>query len=327
MRLRTLRIWKRFKPLWLFLLGWAAVSVVMLILLGHSLFDVRGGLPKVDVAYSQTIAEPDIRAIDIQAEGITVEVAASYDIRQLQVQLYGTGYINQKVAWQVDDAGVINLRLADYPITANAYGSRYEDDITMRVLLPQKSYDRISIQGQRLHAAFWQCKTKLLRADVAYGSIDLQKARLQQAALISNTSNISIAHSTIHYLNISNLAGDTMLLDNKLRYWKYDSERGNLEALTKKLCGIWELNSERGDIHIGTKKWYQTTLGQTDLLINLHSDTGIVTASSKKKPWKKAIKQALSEHDLHLLEGSGQNMLLVTSEDGNITLDTIKLSQ
>ena len=38
MRLRTLRIWKRFKPLWLFLLGWAAFSAVMLVLMGYHLF-------------------------------------------------------------------------------------------------------------------------------------------------------------------------------------------------------------------------------------------------------------------------------------------------
>ena len=176
MRLRTLRIWKRWKPLWLFLLGWAVFSAVMLVLVGYHLFDWRGGLPKVDVASSQTIAAEDVRTIAIRAEGVTVEVGSSYDIRQIQVQLYGTGYVNQKASWQMDETGGLTIRLDRYPITANAYGSRYEDELTMRILLPKKSYDEISIEGDRLHAAFYQCKGKQLTADVAYGTIALQKA-------------------------------------------------------------------------------------------------------------------------------------------------------
>lgn len=135
MRLQILRIWKRFKPLWLLLLGWALFSAVMLVLVGYHLFDWRGGLPKVDVASSQTIVIDDVREIDIHAEGVTVEIGSSYDIRQIQVQLYGTGYVNQRASWQTDDAGKLTIKLDRYPVTANAYGSRYEDELTMRILL------------------------------------------------------------------------------------------------------------------------------------------------------------------------------------------------
>lgn len=321
MRLRTLRIWKCWKPLWLFLLGWAVFSAVMLVLVGYHLFDWRGGLPKVDVASSQTIAAEDVRTIAIRAEGVTVEVGSSYDIRQIQVQLYGTGYVNQKASWQMDETGGLTIRLDRYPITANAYGSRYEDELTMRILLPKKSYDEISIEGDRLHAAFYQCKGKQLTADVAYGTIALQKADLQRADLYSNTSTIDIQRSRIQYLNIENINGDTNLLDNQLRYWRYDSKTGDLNALVRKIQGIWELNSRWGDIYVGTKKWH------TNLLLDLHSDTGTVTASSKKKPWKKTIPEALTDHDLLLLEGRGENMLLINSETGDITLDTVKFAQ
>lgn len=321
MRLRTLRIWKRWKPLWLFLLGWAVFSAVMLVLVGYHLFDWRGGLPKVDVASSQTIAAEDVRTIAIRAEGVTVEVGSSYDIRQIQVQLYGTGYVNQKASWQMDETGGLTIRLDRYPITANAYGSRYEDELIMRILLPKKSYDEISIEGDRLHAAFYQCKGKQLTADVAYGTITLQKADLQRADLYSNTSTIDIQRSRIQYLNIENINGDTNLLDNQLRYWRYDSKTGDLNALVRKIQGIWELNSRWGDIYVGTKKWH------TNLLLDLHSDSGMVTASSKKKPWKKTIPEALTDHDLLLLEGRGENMLLINSETGDITLDTVKFAQ
>lgn len=321
MRLRTLRIWKKGKPLWLMLIGWAVFGALFLLLLGYNLFDWRGGLPKVAVAYSETISAEDVQAVEIHAEGVTVEVASSYDVGKIKVQLYGDGYVNQRVAWQQDETGRLLLKLDRYPITANAYGSRYEDNLVLRVLLPKKSYDELAIYGDRLHSAFYQCKGKQLTADVSYGSIALYKADLQKADLQSNTSELTIARSRVHYLNIENQEGDTSLLDNDFRYWRYHSKSGDLEALTSKIKGIWELSSEWGDIHVGTKKWTD------NLLLDLHTDKGVIAASSKKKPWKKTIPAALTKHDLLLLEGQGENILSVTSEEGNITLDTVKFAE
>ncbi len=324
MRLRTLRMWKRFKPVAFLLIGWAVFSALMLFLLGYNLFDHRGGLPKVEVAHSQTIEVDelsDVKAIDIFAEGATVEVAASPDIKEIQVQLYGPGYMNQRSTWQLDEEGRLALKLDRYPITANAYGSRYEDELTMRVLLPKRSYDEIHVSGDRMHAAFYQCRGKQLTADVAYGSIYLYKADLQRAELISDTSDISVERSRIHYLNIENQSGDTHLLDNKLCYWNYYSKSGDLEALTSKILGVWELKSQRGDIHVGTRKW-----PYTDLLLDLYTEKGNVTASSKKKPWKKTIPEALTEHELLLMEGHGENMLYIDSVSGDIILDTVKFA-
>lgn len=327
MRLRTLRIWKWGKPLWLLLIGWAVVSALMLGLWGYQIADLRGGLPKVDVASSQRIPAKAVQALDIRAEGVAVEVAAGNDVRDIQVQLYGTGYVNQRVVWQQADNGKLTIRLDAYPIIANAYGSRYADNLTMRILLPRKTYDAIAISGDRLNVAVSRCRSKQLTADVAYGSILLQRAVLQRADFSSNTSDITLQHSRIHYLNIDNQEGDTRLLGNKLRYWRYHSVAGDLDVQTRRLNGIWELQSVRGDIHIGMKKWHQTALGQHDLLVELHSDTGMVSASSKKKPWKKTIPAALTAHDLSLLEGRGENMLLVNSKEGNITWDTVKFAE
>ena len=324
MRLRTLRMWKRFKPVGFLLIGWAVFSALMLFLFGYNLFDFRGGLPKVDVAASQTLAIDeidDVKAIEIYAEGATVEVASSYDVKDIRVQLYGPGYMHQRAAWQLDDDGRLILKLDRYPITANAYGSRYEDELTMRVLLPTRSYDEITVSGDRMNVAFYQCKGKQLTADVAYGSIYVYKADMQRASLMSDTSDIRIERSRIHYLNIENHTGDTSLLDNTMQYWNYYSKSGDLEALTNKITGVWELESQRGDIHVGTRKWQHT-----NLLLNLHTDKGTITASSKKKPWKKTIPEALTEHNLLLLEGRGENMLYINSQSGDIVLDTVKFA-
>ena len=94
-----------------------------------------------------------------------------------------------------------------------------------------------------------------------------------------------------------------------------------MEALTSKIKGIGELSSEWGDIHVGTKKWTD------NLLLDLHTDRGVLTASSKRKPWKKRIPTALTEQDLLLLEGRGENILSVNSAEGNITLDTVKFAE
>lgn len=324
MRLKTLRMWKQFKPVAFLLAGWALFSALMLFLLGYHLFDFRGGLPDAEIKASQTVdieEMEDVRAIEISAEGASVEVAASSDIKEIQIQLYGPGYMYQRASWDLNDEGRLVISLDRYPITANAYGSRYEDELTMRILLPKRSYDEITVSGKRMNAAFYQCRGKQLYADVAYGSIYIYKADMQRANLISDTSDISVERSRIHYLNIENQTGNTSLLDNKMKYWNYYSKSGKLEALTSKISGVWELKSLRGDIHVGTRKWQHT-----NLLLDLHSDKGTVTASSKKKPWKKTIPEVLTDHELLLLEGKGENMLYVNSVEGDIILDTVKFA-
>lgn len=319
MRLRSLRMWKRFKPLWLFLIGWAIFGAVLLLCLGYSLFDLRGGLPRVEIGCSQTIDADDVRAVAFSAEGATVEVAAGYDVREITVQLYGAGYVNQRAAWSLDEDGLLTIRLDRYPVTANAYGARAEDELTMRVLLPQRTYDSLTVSGKRLHTAFYRCRSKLLNAQVDYGSIGLYKTTLQRAELRGKTSSIDVERSRVNYLQIASETGDTRLFDNKLRYWRYQSGTGDLEALMPSLSGIGELESRRGDIHVGVRRWSR------NLLLDLSSEHGTVTASSKQKPWKKTIPAALTAHSLRLMEGRGENMLLVTSAEGDITLDSVRL--
>ncbi|MBQ2837489.1 MAG: DUF4097 family beta strand repeat protein [Peptococcaceae bacterium] len=324
MRLRTLTIWRKFKPVWLGIAGWAVISIVMMVLWGYSIMDFRGGLPNVEVASCQTIEidkKHPVKTIDIRAEGVAVELGSSYDIKEIQIQLYGKDYINQKASWVLSEAGELQIRMDTYPVIANAYGYRAEDGLTMRILLPTKSYDAITIQGKRLNTALYQCKAKQLTVNTAYGSIALNNTDFQRAALSSETAGIHVERSRIHHLEIHNDSGDTVLFDNQLRYIRYFGDSGSLNALTDKIKGIWELSSDEGNIYIGTRKWHN------NLLLQLSSDEGTVKAFSKTKPWKETISEALTEHELILLEGRGEHMLCADSQSGNITLDTVKFAR
>ena len=324
MRLRTLTLWKKGKPVWLGVLGWACISLIMLLLWGYSVMDFRGGLPAVEIASSQTIEidkKNPVKTIDIHAEGIKVEVGSSYDIKDIQIQLYGRDYMNQKASWQVNDSGNLSIWLDTYPVIANAHGHWAEDTLIMRILLPTKSYDAITIHGKRLNAALYQCKGKQLSIDTPYGAIALYKADFQRAALSGDTADINVERSRVHHLEIQTISGNTRLFDNQVRYISYAGISGTFEALTNKINGIWELSSLSGDIYVGTRKWHQ------NLLLQLESKDGIVSASSNKKPWEENIPDALTKHELILLEGRGENMLCAASQSGNIMLETVKYAR
>jgi len=324
MRLRTLTLWKKLKPLWLGIAGWAGISIVMMVLWGYSVMDFRGGLPDVEVASSQTIKidkKHPVKTIDIHGEGVAVEIGSSYDIKDIQIQLYGSAYINQKASWVQNENGDLQIRLDAYPVIANAYGYRTEDTLVMRILLPTKSYDAITIHGKRLNAALHQCKAKQLNVDTAYGAIALYHTDFQRATLSSETSGIHIERSRVHHLEIQNDHGDTYLFDNQLRYIRYLGNSGEFRALTDKIKGIWELSSDDGNIYIGTRKWHD------NLMLQLHSEEGEIIVNSKTKPWKETIPNALTAHELILLEGRGEHMLCADSQSGNITLDTVKFAR
>lgn len=324
MRLRTLTLWKKLKPLWLGIFGWACISVVMMVLWGYSILDFRGGLPDVEIAASQRIEidkKHPVKTIDIHAEGVAVEIGSSYDIKDIQIQLYGEDYINQKASWQFGENGDLTIRLDPYPVIANAYGYRAKDTLVMRILLPTKSYDAITVHGKRLNTALYQCKAKQLTVHTVYGSILLHQADFQRAQLVSDTSDISVRESRVYQLDIQNASGDTSLFDNELHHIRYTGGSGNFDALTNKINGIWELSSDRGDMHVGTRKWHE------NLLLQLYSEEGRIQASSKEKPWKETIPEALTAHSLILLEGRGENMLCATSHSGDIVLDTVRFAR
>ena len=324
MRLRTLTLWKKGKPLWFGILGWACISVAMLFLWGYSIMDFRGGLPAVEIASSQTIeiekAHP-VKTIDVQAEGIRVEIGSSYDIKDIQIQLYGRDYINQKASWQLNDNGDLHIWLDTYPVIANAHGHWAEDTLVMRILLPTKSYDAVTIHGKRLNTVLYQCKGKQLSVETAYGTIALYKADFQRAVLATATSDIAVERSRVHHLALQTDSGDVRLFDNTLRYIESMSVSGDLEVFTNKIKGIWDLSSDSGDIYVGIRKWHQ------NLLLQLESEDGIVRASANTKPWEETIPEVLAEHRLILLEGRGEHMLCVTTEFGNITLETVKYAR
>ena len=80
MRLKTLRMWKLFKPAVFLLTGWAVFSALMLCLFASHLFDFRGGLPEADIAASQSVDKEHTKAvktIELFAEGASVEVASA----------------------------------------------------------------------------------------------------------------------------------------------------------------------------------------------------------------------------------------------------------
>ena len=296
----------------------------MMVLWGYSIMDFRGGLPDAEIVSHQTIElnkKHPIKTIDIHGEGVAVELGSSYDIKDIQIQLYGAGYINQKASWELGESGDLHIRLDAYPVTANAYGYRYEDTLVMRILLPAKSYDAITIHGKRLNTALYQCKGKQLTVDTAYGNIALYKTDFQRAQLVGNTSDISIERSRVYAMNIQNMYGTTYLFDNELRHLQYQSSAGDFKALTNQIKGIWEVSSDRGDIYVGTRKWHE------NLLLQIYSKDGIITASSNTKPWKETIPETMTSHELVLLEGRGENQLCIDSQSGNITLETVKYAR
>ena len=74
-------------------------------------------------------------------------------------------------------------------------------------------------------------------------------------------------------------------------------------------------------MYIGTKKWRQNLWLKT---AQRYRDSYCL---QQKETMEKNIPAALTEHDLQLIEGRGENMLLVYSKEGNITLDTVKFAE
>lgn len=318
MRIRTLRIWKKGKPVWLFLLGWALCSALFLFALGQSLLDPRGGLPKIDPAYAISLSMDGITCIDVQGEGIRVEISESYHVKELKAQIYGEGYEGQRIIWKETSDGTLKIGLAQYPVTANAYGLHVSPEVVLRLVIPKQFEPDLQIHGTWLEAELHHLKAQQVGVDVLHGEVVIKDAIVQQLQISSQNGAISLMDSSIGYFTVENQEGDTCLRNNRLQYYRYNSLFGNLTIWSKQIQGIWELDSRWGEITIGTKKIPR------HLSIDAKTEKGLFRIDYDEKSWKAFLKQHMQEHSIKGVLGNGEQMLLMYSETGNITLEQVK---
>jgi len=299
----------------------------MVSLFAFHLLDLRGGLPRVVIQSTQTIEvdSNQLQRIVLDTDGIGLEVAASSDIKRPTIQLYGSGYLNQRAVWTFDD-GILTISMDPYPVTANLYGARNsEDSLTMRVLLPKKSYDEIAVSGNRLNVLIYQCRGKQLSGNIQHGSIQLEKVNFQIGTLLGMDCDMKLKRNQMSYLTMISDTGNTEMTGNRLGVCRYVGGIGSLIVETTALTGVWDLQTGSGNISVGTRKWSQQLL-QNNLLLQIETQKGTVNASSTKKYWKKQIRKVLEPNRLILLEGAGTNVWKIHSESGNITLKTVKFA-
>lgn len=313
MRVRTLALWKKYKLVWMILLGWSIVGAFVLLFLGYSVLDLRGGLPRIDALYTEKIDMTNVEEIALQAEGIKVELAESYHVKELTVQFYGTDYRGQRLAWQ-NDQGKLLLTYQPYPVTANVYGIHQEPEIVLRLIVPTKDYRQIAVTGNWLVGEFYQTKADLLRLEINHGRIFVGDGVLQRLQIETADSEVELRENQIVQLNLYNQRGNSLVSDNRIHYWQYDGPWGDLTVWNKEIKGNWQLAGKWGQIMVATGK-------QPDnLLLDLQTQKGMITLGYDDKLWEILMKESLVKNQLRGMVGQGENILNIDNAQGSIVL-------
>ena len=317
MRLRTLRWWKKYKLVWLALLGWTVMGAAAVFLLGYNVLDLRGGLPKVEALYEEKVTLQDVAEIVVEAEGIRLEMAESYHVRDLTIQLYGEDYGGQSVAYQEQD-GKLHVYYQPYPITANAYGYHQTPKIVLRLLFPSEQYRQITVKGNWLAGEFRQIETELLDLQIAHGSILLEESSLDRLQIETTDSTVNLQDNKIIQFKLDNLAGESILYGNEIDYWLYDTLWGNLDVWSKNIKGNWQLHGRWGDIMVATKKQ------PNNLLLDVWSKKGVVEVGYNKDAWEDIMTNSWQDGHLQAKIGQGHNILMIENNEGKINLSRDK---
>lgn len=313
MRLRTLTIWHKFKKLWLTLLGWLVLSVLMIAVLAWSVVDQNGGLGRIQPAYQTEIKGEDAERLEIQASGVRLEIAGSVDANKVRAYLYGPGYAGQEVRlYQRGDT--IYAHLAQDPPIAGNFGYDGVEELTMRVIVPKRSYEAIAVEAERAQVRLTNLRSDFLTLDLTDGSAQLDRLDLKQAQAVSGSAQIAIKDVSINDLTLTNQSGDTTVSRSQLRHWHYDGGSGDLLVEQKNVKGVWQLETASGDIHV------QTTRTPYDLLCQLESIRGSVAVEYEKYGWDELLAERLEEKNVQGCIGEGRQMLLVKTDKGNITV-------
>lgn len=313
MRLRTLTIWHKFKKLWLTLLGWLVISVLMTAVLAWSVMDQNGGLGRIQPAYQITHKGEDVQKLSIAASGVRLEIAGSVDSSKVKAYLYGPGYAGQEVRlYQRGDT--VYVHLAQDPPTAGDHGYDGVEDLTLRVIVPKRSYAAITVAAERAQVRLTNLRSDFLTFKITDGSAQLDKLDLKQAKAISQSAQVALKDVSINDLTLVNENGDTTVSRSQLRHWHYDGGSGDLLVEQKNVKGVWQLETTSGDIRV------RTIRTPYDLLCQLESVRGSIAVDYEKYGWEELLAERLEEKNVQGCIGEGRQMLLVKTDKGNITV-------
>lgn len=318
MRVKTLKAWHKYRKICYLLLGWVLLSVIMISWIWLSLMDWRGPLAKIEADYSVKISAKDVEALNIQAEGVKLELVATADTKKISAYLYGSGYMGHKV-WLYEEEGTAFVQMADAPIVNYSAEDPKGPSLTLRVIVPKKDYERIVIKSPYLMAEIYQMRGDHLVASVDQGGIILDDSSLKEVELQSKGGTILLVDNTIRALGLSNQTGLTQMKDNKVKFCDYQGDSGDFLASSKTIKGVWSLKSGRGDIIVETRRV------PYDLLVDLNSRRGQVMVDYDEKEWTALLESRLQARALQGSIGQGNHILQATSDEGQISLSEKKV--
>lgn len=306
MRLRTLKIWHRYKIIWLSLLGWAAISVVMLLVLGWAVSDYDGNLGHIKAAASWEMKAKDIQQLTITATGLRVEIAGSSDSRKIKAYLYGEGYAGEQVRLY-REGEMAYVELAENPPVSN-------EQLTLRIIVPKREYAQLNLILPRAKVRVSHLRSDQLVLKMDAGSLQMDELDIKQAKVTVDLVQTLIKDCSINDLTLINHGGDTTVSRSQLRHWHYDGGSGDLLVQQKTVKGVWQLQAATGNITI------QTSRTPYNLLCELISHRGQVAIDYQKYDWDELIETGQAPQYFQGIIGEGSQMLLVETDKGDISV-------
>lgn len=287
----------------------AVGSLVLFSLLNLSFGNKSGNFERTTMKYELVpeLSADDIRALEIQATNIHLEVGMASNIHRVQIGMYGKDYTNQKVTVHIADGRMV----VSYPSMA----MKMPKDLTLRVMIPQTSLRQVLIKGEHLPVHLSQLRTDMLSLKNKRGALEFDEVNANSMDVFSERGNIRAEDNYVTQVHIQTNEGKTTLRNNKTKLCYLQSEQGDIQLYDGNWHGQIFADTLRGDITAVSRHrpW--------SLMVQAQSAGGDVRVLYDKGRWKRPnmIKSG-KEQWIGSVGNNPANGLTLTSEEGHITV-------
>lgn len=264
---------RKTKWIWIGLVVSAILCLGVFLFFNYTLRDANGPFEKAKMVYELEVplSRNELTNLEINANDVALEVAMVNNISKIQVGLYGENYGNQEA--QVD--------IQDKACRIN-YSGKTEDNLTLRVLIPQNDLRKVSIAGNDLDLHLEHMRGDYIDLTSLTGKLILKDLNTNKLMVKTQEASVSVEDSFLTQLDISTGSSPVSLRNNKIRQTTTDSKKGNIFVYGDTWRGQWNLSSNEGNITCITKRLPYS------LALDLQSEEGNVSVGYAKRYWKNA---------------------------------------
>ncbi|MCC3359390.1 DUF4097 family beta strand repeat-containing protein [Bacillus sp. REN16] len=238
---------------------------------------------KVSINEKKLIENENITSIQIDVDSTDVEFITVRSMDEARVELVGKSVENTINDFSVKEEGE-TLSISLQPENSKWFNFKlYLPTLKLKIFAPEKMYNNVYVNGSSSDVNWQSLKAKSIEISTVSGDVHAESTHSEKMTVktVSGDVYMERIQGEIETVTVS---GDVFISTSELShsiYGKTTSGDIDIESVKEPTDIKFEVSTSSGDVNLFDKYNNNAKMGKGDVLIQLKTDSGDITATNK----------------------------------------------